>query len=98
MAERERLKKRGTKRDTYTFSDSMVLQQALAALRVQFRLNFFAKVADGVSGWKEKKTLKTLTPPVCVYHMRKSHIQLRLPQFYRLRQRKSDSRCDAALP
>lgn len=52
-----------TKRDTYTLSDSMVLQQALAALRLEFRLNFLVKVANRVEGWRgEKKNTENCNP------------------------------------
>lgn len=54
-AERERLKKRRTKRDTYTFSNSMVLQQALGALRVHIPIKLFCESCEQGVGLEGKK-------------------------------------------
>lgn len=54
-AERERLKKRRTKRDTYTFPNSMVLQQALAASRVHVPIKLFCESCEQGVGLEGKK-------------------------------------------
>lgn len=66
-AERERLKKRRTKRDTYTFSNSMVLQQALGALRVHVPIKLFCESCEQGVGLEGKKNNAWNFNPLCFF-------------------------------